>query len=81
MTLCKALQPVGFTAGWHHAHMETYTVYHSGTGEANKDFGPSKKKLLTISIFAKTSSCVSITEEGLEHWALCPDGAQGNAKG
>lgn len=56
MTLYKALQPVGFTAGWHYAHMETYTVYHFGTGEASKDFGSSKKKLLTISIFVKTSS-------------------------
>lgn len=73
MTLCKALQPVGFIAGWHYAHMETHTVYHFCTGEVSKDFGSSKKKLLTISTFVKISSCVSVTDH--------PDGAQGNAKG
>lgn len=81
MTLCKALQPVGFIAGWHYAHMETYTVYHFCIGEGSKDFGSSKKNLLTITIFVETSSCVSIREEGLEHWAFHSDGAQGNAKG
>lgn len=55
--------------------------YYFCTGEVSKDFGSSKKKLLTILILVKTSSCMSITEEGVEHWALHPDGAQGNAKG
>lgn len=50
------------------------------TSKVSKAFGSSKKKFQTISSFTETSSCVLIIQDILEHWALHPDGAQGNAK-